>query len=299
MKSSLWRNLFNAFRDFEENPDEGIHQKIFKAAVWCPSLGLNQAEGFNLIRELCDMFLARREVRDREIHEAVRRIYSGGNSFSRRPAWSKFNLPFALEMAAAIPPIFDCEKPTALAPQDVLPRLFRPGELVCQGCLDRHGNPTVATIQPLEKMLPTAEFSPLIVPNPALGYSAINPKENGKVSVHCEANFPEREKRRYLVIESDRKELTLHQKASILTALGHKLRLLIVVYSGGKSLHAWFRVESIPVSAQVEFFDLAHALGGCPAMWSPSQYCRMPGGWRNAAAGIRQPILYFNPEEAV
>ena len=83
--------------------------------------------------------------------------------------------------------------------------------------------------------------------------------------------------------------------AALLLELAAYAPLVLVVSSGGKSLHGWFRIKgSIP--AELEKFNRgALRLGACSStIKNPSQFVRMPDGLRKN--GKRQLVWYFNPE---
>jgi hypothetical protein len=156
---------------------------------------------------------------------------------------------------------------------------------------------------------------PLIVPNPML---AIRGKtQEGKLSEHTlEATA----KRVYQVIEFDFAEYDRNGKptcwlelvrkwrgngievadacsALILHLRDHLTTLACACYSGGKSVHAWFRVFDLPAGSQHAFIYRAVRLGADYATWSESQFVRLPDGRR--ITGERQTTHYFDPREAV
>jgi hypothetical protein len=73
--------------------------------------------------------------------------------------------------------------------------------------------------------------------------------------------------------------------------------LAVVCFSGGKSLHAWFRVFEVEPSEQRKFMNRAVELGADRATWSKAQLVRIPDGQR--ASGVRQVAYYFDPAKAV
>jgi hypothetical protein len=73
--------------------------------------------------------------------------------------------------------------------------------------------------------------------------------------------------------------------------------LTMVCFSGGKSLHAWFRVNQLNSSQQKEFMRRAVSLGADRATWLKSQLVRIPDGQR--PNGVRQTCYYLDPKEAI
>jgi hypothetical protein len=73
--------------------------------------------------------------------------------------------------------------------------------------------------------------------------------------------------------------------------------LVLVIYSGGKSLHGWYRVWGLTLKERAKFFRYAVSIGADPATWTRSQFVRMPDGLREN--GRRQVTYFFNPQEAI
>jgi hypothetical protein len=112
--------------------------------------------------------------------------------------------------------------------------------------------------------------------------------QQGKTSRHAKSMFPVRQ---YLVVESDL--LTHDQQAAVLQHLAHFLPLVLVVDSGGKSLHGYFDVRTVPEHDALKFFRYARLLGADPTGWNIDAFKRMPGGRREN--GRHQRVLFFNP----
>jgi hypothetical protein len=86
--------------------------------------------------------------------------------------------------------------------------------------------------------------------------------------------------------------------AALILHLAKRLPTLAVVcFSGGKSLHAWFRVLELTDTDQWDFMRYAVSLGADRATWNEAQLVRIPDGLR--ANGPRQTCYYLDPEEAV
>ena len=72
--------------------------------------------------------------------------------------------------------------------------------------------------------------------------------------------------------------------------------LVMVVNTGGKSLHPWYSVAGLSDAELWDFIKLAVALGADPVTWTRCQWVRMPGGTRNDNGVLRrQPVIYFDP----
>lgn len=156
---------------------------------------------------------------------------------------------------------------------------------------------------------------PLIVPNPML-YMCDFTQDNN-LSEHTKAATA---RRVYQVIEFDFAEqdkngsdtiwtpLIRQWKAGEIEVVDACARLLLhlrehlpalscVCFSGGKSLHSWFRVFELEPIKRREFMALAVSLGADKATWTRSQFVRIPDGLREN--NCRQTCYYLDPREAV
>ena len=112
--------------------------------------------------------------------------------------------------------------------------------------------------------------------------------QDGRTSAHSKANTGPR---RYLVCDFDDPPPELH--ASILMHLSLYAPLVLILSSGGKSLHGWFAAGDD--EAMQRFFRYAARCGADPALWrNPSQFVRLPEGRRDN--GRRQRVWFFDPD---
>lgn len=125
-----------------------------------------------------------------------------------------------------------------------------------------------------------------IVPNPMSSERGLT--QEGKESHRCLNNTGSR---RYLVIEQDIG--TRDEQAAILAHLATLGPLVMIVDSGGKSIHGWFACLDRAEEQQRAFMKHAVSLGADPATWTRCQFVRMPGGQRDG--GALQRVLFFNP----
>jgi hypothetical protein len=156
---------------------------------------------------------------------------------------------------------------------------------------------------------------PLIVPNPMLtvkGYT-----QQGTISEHTKEATA---RRIYLVVEFDFSEFArdggtetewallvrdwraagisvADACASLHLHLATLRPLLLVVHSGGKSLHGWYPAFDVSDLQLRPFMDYAVQLGADRATWCRSQFVRMPFGTREN--GLQQTTFYFDPTKAV
>ena len=114
--------------------------------------------------------------------------------------------------------------------------------------------------------------------------------QEGKESARCLVNTGPR---RYLVIEQDIG--TRDEQVAILAHLATLGPLVMVVDSGGKSIHGWFACQGRTDEQLRAFMKHAVSLGADPATWTRCQFVRMPGGQREGDGGGPQKVLFFNP----
>jgi len=130
----------------------------------------------------------------------------------------------------------------------------------------------------------------LVVPSPMKAPQGLT--KDGKLSERCLDNVGPRH---YLVTEFDGG--TFDDQAAIIEHLSHFAPLTMVVFSGGKSLHAWWRCKGEREADIQRFFHYAEKLGADHATLSPVQLCRLPEGTRDGK--IAQCVYYFNPANLV
>lgn len=109
--------------------------------------------------------------------------------------------------------------------------------------------------------------------------------QDGKPSMHCLENCGDR---RFCVCDFDEPASADHP--AIIMQLKRVFDLVMVLSSGGKSLHAWFNV---PPDEEEDFWKAAIPMGADPAlMRNRSSFVRMPFGTREN--GKVQRVLYFD-----
>jgi hypothetical protein len=125
----------------------------------------------------------------------------------------------------------------------------------------------------------------LIVPSPMTARSG--PTQDRKQSPHALSITGQR---RFLVVEFDQGDVDDH--AALLWHLALKAPLAMVVHSGSKSLHGWFRCAGQPEERLLQVMRYCVSLGADRATWTRSQFVRMPDGIRDN--GKRQTVYFFN-----
>jgi hypothetical protein len=154
-----------------------------------------------------------------------------------------------------------------------------------------------------------------IVPNPMLSVYGLT--QEGRESEHAKASVG---RRCYLVTEFDIAPYARDGKtktswkpiieswgelkvsvadacAAAILELAESMPLVLVVSSGGKSLHAWWRVFDKTEAQLRTFMCKAGRNGADPKTFDLNQFVRLPGGTRDN--GNRQTIYYFAPKEAL
>jgi hypothetical protein len=270
----------------------GTHKWISQIAGGLHNI-LDAERSFAILRRCCDEFVLHRKVSDKEIQSAVELTYTRNPrlriNFGRNSVrWPEPNHGLITQTITNTAALFDTDQDTALRAQDVLPHLFRPGELVCTGqSIER------ALVRPVEKTLGDADTQQFVVLNPMRGAAALNCR--GDLSPRCRNNTG---LRRHLVAEFDDPQLSKSQQGILIALLATLAPLVLVVDSGGKSLHGWFRVDRLSTRNHVRFFSYACLLGADSSRWDISGWLRMPGGLRqlDGVPSVRQRIVFFNPE---
>ena len=98
--------------------------------------------------------------------------------------------------------------------------------------------------------------------------------------------------RKYLLHETDDPSLAFEQQLGLIKRLENEAELKMIVNSGGKSLHSWFKWTPGNKKA---FLELSQKLGGDPRFKLMNQLCRLPWGTRRKEASLpaAQPIIFW------
>lgn len=222
-----------------------------------------------------------------EIERAIRRAYelpTDEAADSSISDWPPFN-PAAWASRMAGPVLFGSE-PVAVQSERVIDVLF-PGEPLLCLALDIRS----ALTQPRSRWRGLEAGHQFIVANPMTAPTGRT--QDGRESPRCLGNAAPR--KTYQVVEFDRG--TLREQAAVLSSLHSDIApLVLVVWSGGKSLHGWFDVRALNAYALRRFFRFAVYLGADSSLWDACKLVRLPCGRR--PDGRAQPILHFAPRHA-
>jgi hypothetical protein len=111
-------------------------------------------------------------------------------------------------------------------------------------------------------------------------------KSDGELSAHTLDNTGPRQN---IVVEFD-DGATLDEQAARHIWLSELRDLRMVVFSGSKSLHGWYRAQDEQSDRQ--FMEHAVRLGADPKTWLRSQFVRLPNGRREDATV--QKVEFFD-----
>ena len=137
---------------------------------------------------------------------------------------------------------------------------------------------------------------PLVMPNPHSGRPG-QTKSGNKESWRSDSNVCEF---RYAIAEFD--GMPFNEQGAILRGLCRLgARIAAIIYSGGKSCHAWICCDEVSSAAEWEtrvkkgLFPMLRAVGADPACSNPGRLTRLPGMFR-ADSGKFQQLLFLAPE---
>ena len=294
---SKTKELPQFLRDLIASPPrhgEGVHQWLFKIAR---QLHAHRDEGdiFHLLAAAVDG--CGRDVPESEITEAVEAARGcawkqNGRTVTTKtaPKWPERDEQAIATIAAADPDALAAlrnsspvEISTNLHDADcLLERLFPCNPLICAAASVKE-----SIVMPRQRL--SAGNYPLIVPSPMNSTEGINQK--GNKSTRCLDNTGERF---YLIAECDQGDRDT--QAAVIRHLARIAPLVMVVDSGGKSLHAWFHCRGLSEDKLRTFFRMAVALGADPATWTRCQLVRMPLATRDN--GKLQAVHFFDHANA-
>jgi hypothetical protein len=270
---------------------KGVHRWLFVTALKLHRICPDKQVLANLLTEATNR--CGRGVETREIEEAIRdsqRIVeddNGAPKFFRR--WPDRNEELiqrivsegpTLEQLQAQSPIrWNDEKPHT---EEIIDKLFPGNPLLCRGLKN-----CKALTRSREEWRSFLEKQQFIVPH--VMSAPFGQTKNGDQSMRTLSNVGPR---CFVVVEFD--EGAFDEHAALLVHLGKCAPLVLVVHSGGKSLHGWFPCGCQPDEKVERFFRYAVSLGADPATWTRCQFVRMPDGQRDS--GTRQKVVFYNPE---
>lgn len=172
----------------------------------------------------------------------------------------------------------------------VLSTLYAPDEHLFIG--DQFGAEVLTAKAWLERLDAGSMPGPHIIPNPLTGEEALT--KEGRPSRRCDACVASF---RFAVVEFD--NLPVQDQLAFWSAV--RLPVAALIHSGGKSLHAWLRIDAPDRAAwerdvETELFaGRLIPLGVDACCRNESRLSRMPGATRTDT-GLLQNLLYLAPE---
>lgn len=275
-----------ASRPYDEDRDT-LHRDIFCSACLLLEEGHPQDKIFEVMRRAANV-VSDRIVPDRELTSAIdcAASYLAGDLRLEGVRWPQKEEVYFGEVVTAnwsvAGELIEAARvrPNASA-LDMLNQIYPADALLCVGFEARVF--ATGSIPEIANWLNVRSIE-FITPSPASKREGIT--KEGRTSPHCEdATGP----KLFQVIEFDSGDPRQHVACHL--HLARQMPLMMLVYSGGKSVHGWYRV--LPDADLRAFFYDASLLGGDHVMWSKAQFSRMPEGV-NLLHNRQQRVLYFD-----
>ena len=279
-----------------EVPSSGLHRYLFVYSCQCADDGIPPEASLEHLHSCVESLRYYRDVPAREVDAAVgdayNRVLNGyEKEADRLPRYSADTAksiasenPVSLEDLAALSP-----SPPPDTPLEALGQLFRQDEMICVA--RRPDATSIATLQRYAAFDPKFNGIQFIVPNPMIAKRGLT--KSGKLSKRCADNTG---KRRRLVLDFDKPSAEI--QPSLVAYLGDYCGQdpELVLHSGGKSVHSWFRCDEWSPDDIRTFEEEAALVGADPALLGEGRKCqlvRLPAGIRDNKK--RQPVHFWNP----
>lgn len=164
--------------------------------------------------------------------------------------------------------------------------LFKPTDILFIG--DKFSR----AVRPVEYWVGNPDvWGEFIIPNPLDGKE--HPTQTGRLSSRCDDAV---QVWRYAVAEFD--NLPIEKQISVWLTID--LPVAALIYSGGKSVHAWIYVNADRKDfglVKKIYQDVIIPIGGDPACRNPSRLSRMPGVYRQDKEADQQLIWLTDPKQ--
>lgn len=265
--------------------DHESQRKIFGDACAMLRAGLHSEEAEYVLRVVCRGYY--RPIDDREyvraVENAARHLATDAGAVSR-PRFPKPNLEKIAEVLNAAPSdalrelreSSPTKSPDRLTSGAVVSQLFPGDPLLCMATAKNR-----AFTEPRSHFKGDEADHPFIVANEMI--ARWGKTQDGRSSVRSLSNVGPR---RHVVVEFD--SGTPDEQAAIILHLAQFSPLRLVVFSGGKSLHAWFSTVGSDASEIEGFMVYAALLGADPATFNPVQLVRTPNAWRPENGNLQE-----------
>lgn len=266
-------------------------RKMFADACAMLRAGLHRAEAEYVLRFTFRNYY--RPIEDREFERAVENasihLEKDGGVFTG-PRFPRPNPAEISRIVAAAP--HDALKhlkessptrnPGSLSAGHVVSRIFPGDPLLCLAT-----EKSRAYTEPRSHFIGEEADHPFIVPNAMSNRWGLT--QAGKPSVRSLTNVGPRQ---HVVVEFDTG--SLDQQAALILRLATQAPLRMVVFSGRKSLHAWFGTAGASPEGVEAFMRYAAFLGADTATFNPVQLVRTPNAWRDE--NTLQEVLWLEAD---
>ncbi|MDB4378698.1 hypothetical protein N9Z59_00125 [Akkermansiaceae bacterium] len=274
----------------------GLHYSLFSFGCKCAEEEIPIETAEESLKSSVANLAYKREASDREIREAIegayRRVLSEpADEVEKLPSYSRNkaktiarDFSITLEEIANDSP---CDPPSK--PQEALRLLFNEDELICLAKDPK--SPSIGTLAEHLKVYPNLCRYQLIVPNPMARKTGFT--KNGKSSKRCNDNTG---KRRRIVCEFDKPSPKIQPSLVAYLAEFCGMDPELILHSGGKSLHSWFRCDDWSSEEIITFEEEAAIIGADRACLGEGRKCqlvRLPAGIRDNKKD--QKIHFWNP----
>ena len=281
----------------------GLHGMLLGAANFGVAANLGQEQIFNAIKTAIPS--GGRQVKDTEIQSAIEKALSDGNKpgelwtpkgdttlydprFRDDLILSGQNITEEALMELSIPELREC--PIESHGGLLLGKIYQATEIIFIG--ETWDKLIGRRDQWIDTLRQGIELGPHIIPNTLKNFPA--ERTDGKPSERCDNSVSEM---RFTMAEFD--DWEINDQLAFWAAID--LPIAALIHSGGKSVHAWIRVD---VSSRREwdmvvkdqlYLQRLIPLGVDPSCKNPARLSRMPGYFR-AENNCWQRLLYLQPD---
>jgi hypothetical protein len=270
----------------DPTPNES-QKELYRDACWLREADLSEAESLIFLQLKFANYY--REIQPREFERVIEAAKHAGER--KGPTYPPRNDAERAKVLAATPGNVGTLKAVSrvldagsLSSEAVIDLLFPKARLLCLAASKER-----SVTQPRSFFSGSEEQRQFIVPNEMSSELGMN--QAGRMTTRSNDNVGPQV---YQVIEFD--SGTLDEQAKIhlhLKSLG--VPLVMVVFSGSKSLHGWYRVNRIGGANLAKFLHYSAALGADRATYVPCQLVRTPNAIRDPG-GAKQEVMYLDPE---
>jgi len=277
-------------------PRDGIHPSLYAFACNSASSGLSKEETLDLINKGLDRYPARRDPDLREIECAIddgfRKILEGDSSEQvEREKYCKDEAREIFEDTSINEEdlVKSSPQPIPLTTSEALSGLFDTGDLVNLAVSARSTKTNY-----LDEWLSMGDLSKyqLMVPHPMNALHGIT--KNGRK--HRPRTVSNTGPRNWVVTEFD--QPPIEWQPSLISELAQiaDQKPAMILWSGNKSLHAWWLIGDADSEAIEGFESEASRLGADPSLFGDARRCQLVRTPLTARDnGKVQRVLYWNP----